>query len=177
MQASVRSQLAELEAQELQAGINHSLDDNVSPSILITGGIELEDLQQWLKHNISDLLLHPTDNQKEAIIHRTNALQRCINSWTRYQQLYMPIVSTLHSSMNPSPGAPQTLKLQDFPPHLPSALNHLNCNHRLMKHKWKLRQAQAHNALSELHSHLRLHSHIYKFKDKNLQGQAASTHA
>jgi hypothetical protein len=45
MQAAVRSQLAELEAQELRAGINHSLDDNVSPSVLISGGIELEDLQ------------------------------------------------------------------------------------------------------------------------------------
>jgi hypothetical protein len=133
--------------------------------------------RQRLKHDISDLSLHPTDNQKEAIIHRTNALQRRIDSWTRYQQLYMPIVSTLRSSMNPSPGAPQTLKPQDFPLYLPSALNHLDCNHRLMKHEWKLRQAQAHNALSELRSHLRLRSHIYKFKDKNLRGQAASTRA
>jgi hypothetical protein len=133
--------------------------------------------RQWLKHNISDLSLHPTDNKKEAIIHRTNVIQRHINFWTCYQQLYMSIVSMLHSSMNPSPGAPQTLKPQDFPLYLPSALNHLNCNHCLMKHKWKLQQAQAHDALSELHSHLRLHSHIYKFKDKNLWGQAASTHA
>ncbi|KAG1784916.1 uncharacterized protein HD556DRAFT_1435299 [Suillus plorans] len=177
-QAAVRSQLAELEAQELREGINHSLDDNVSPSVLISGGIELEDLQQRLKRDISDLSLHPTENQREAIIHRTNALQRRIDSWTRYQQLYMPIVSTLRSSTNPSPGSPQTLKPQDFPLYLPSALlNHLDCNHRLMKHEWKLRQAQAHDALNELRSHLRLCSHIYKFKDKNLRGQAASTRA
>ncbi|KAG1788974.1 uncharacterized protein HD556DRAFT_1311720 [Suillus plorans] len=127
-QAAVRSQLAELEAQELREGINHSLDDNVSPSVLISGGIELEDLQQRLKRDISDLSLHPTENQREAIIHRTNALQRRIDSWTHYQQLYMPI-------------------------------------------------AQAHDALNELRSHLRLRSHIYKFKDKNLWGQAASTRA
>ncbi|KAG1786423.1 hypothetical protein EV424DRAFT_1356743 [Suillus variegatus] len=44
-QAVVRSQLAVLEAQELQAGINHSLDVDVSPSILISGGIKLEDMQ------------------------------------------------------------------------------------------------------------------------------------
>ncbi|KAG2740929.1 hypothetical protein P692DRAFT_20851259 [Suillus brevipes Sb2] len=176
-QAAVRSQLAELEAAEPRAGINHSLDDNVSPSVLISGGIELEDLQQRLKRDISDLSLHPTENQREAIIHRTNALQRRIDSWTRYQELYMPIVSTLRSSMNPSPGAPQTLKPQDFPLYLPSALNHLDCNHRLMKHEWKLQQAQAHDTLNELRSHLRLCLHIYKFKDKNLRGQAASTRA
>jgi hypothetical protein len=46
-----------------------------------------------------------------------------------------------------------------------------------MKHEWKLRQAQAHDALSELRSHLHLRLHIYKFKDKNLRGQAASTRA
>ncbi|KAG2140526.1 uncharacterized protein EDB93DRAFT_1241867 [Suillus bovinus] len=167
-QATVRSQLAELEAQELREGINHSLDNNVSPSVLISGGIELEDLQYNPSRN--NLSLHPTENQREAIIHRTNALKRRINSWTHYQQLYMPIVSTLRSSTNPSPGSPQTLKLQDFPLYLPSALlNHLDCNHRLMKHEWKLRQAQAHDALNELCSHLCLY--------KNLRGQAASTHA
>ncbi|KAG1839003.1 hypothetical protein C8R48DRAFT_751508 [Suillus tomentosus] len=180
-QAVVRSQLAALEAQELQAGINHSLDVDVSPSILISGGIELEDMQQRLKHDISDLSLHPTDKQKEAIIHRTNALQRRIDSWTRYQQLYMPIVSMLHSS-SLSASVPQVLlKLQDFPLYLLSALNYLDspvdCDLHLMEYEWQLWWAQAHDALNELRSHLRLRSHMYKFKDKNLRGQAASTRA
>ncbi|KAG1839354.1 hypothetical protein F4604DRAFT_1885304 [Suillus subluteus] len=174
MQAAVRSQLAELEAQELQAGINHSLDDDVSPSVLISGGIELEDMQQQLKCDISDLSLHPTDKQREAIIHRTNALQRCVDSWSRYQQLYMPIVSTLCSSTNSAPQA--LLKLQDLPLYLPSALKHFDCDHCLMQYEWELQQAQAHDALNELRSHLHLRSHMYKFKDKNLQGQVSSTH-
>ncbi|KAG1884562.1 hypothetical protein F4604DRAFT_1878640 [Suillus subluteus] len=162
-QAAVRSQLAELEAQELQAGINHSLNDDVSPSALISGRIELEDMQQRLKHDISNLSLHPMDKQREAIIHRTNALQRRVDSWSRYQQLYMPIVSTLHSSTNSAPQA--LLKPQDLPLYLPSALEHFNCNH----------QHRLVTALNKLHSHLRLRSHMYKFKDKNLRGQASST--
>ncbi|KAG1787814.1 uncharacterized protein HD556DRAFT_1312409 [Suillus plorans] len=144
MQAAVRSQLAESEAQELQAGINYSLNDDVSPSVLISSGIELEDMQQRLKRDLADLSLHPTDKQREAIVHRSNTLQRRIDSWTRYQQLYMPIVSTLCLSADPSPNTPQAI---------------------------------AHDSLNELRSHLCLRSHMYKFKDKNLRGQAASTHA
>ncbi|KAG1877638.1 hypothetical protein DFJ58DRAFT_712347 [Suillus subalutaceus] len=159
-QAAVRSQLAELEAQELQAGIDHSLNDDVSPSVLISGRIELEDMQQQLKHDISNLSFHPTDKQREAIIHRTNVLQRRVSdSWSRYQQLYMPIVSMLRSSTN------------NLPLYLPSALEHFDCDHCLMQYEWELWQAQACDALNELHSHLHLHSHMYKFKDKNLRGQ------
>ncbi|KAG2737685.1 hypothetical protein P692DRAFT_201667034, partial [Suillus brevipes Sb2] len=44
-QASVRLQLTELEAQDLQAGINVSLHTDVSPSGLITSGMDLEDQQ------------------------------------------------------------------------------------------------------------------------------------
>ncbi|KAG1785033.1 uncharacterized protein HD556DRAFT_1435285 [Suillus plorans] len=177
-QAAVRSQLAESEAQDSQAGINHSLNIDVSPSVLISGGIELEDMQQRLKRDIANLSLHPTDKQREAIIHRTSALQRHINSWTRYQQLYMPIISTLRSSADMSASAPQAaLRPQDFPLYLPSALNYLNCDQCLMEYEWELRWAQAHDALNELRSHLRLCSHMYKFKDKHLRGQAASTHA
>jgi hypothetical protein len=46
-----------------------------------------------------------------------------------------------------------------------------------MEYEWELRQAQGHDALNELRSHLRLRSHMYKFKDKNLRGQASSTRA
>jgi hypothetical protein len=46
-----------------------------------------------------------------------------------------------------------------------------------LQHEWELRHAQAHDALNELRSHLHLRSHMYKFKDKNLHCQVASTHA
>ncbi|KAG1792548.1 hypothetical protein EV424DRAFT_1276603, partial [Suillus variegatus] len=52
---------------------------------------------------------------------------------------------------------------------------HLDCDRHLMEYDWELRWAQAHDALNELCSHLHLCSHMYKFKDKHLRGQAAST--
>jgi hypothetical protein len=41
-QASIRRKLAEAEAQDLEAGRNFVLDENVSPSTLISLGIDLE---------------------------------------------------------------------------------------------------------------------------------------
>ncbi|KAG2067632.1 hypothetical protein BDR04DRAFT_1120350 [Suillus decipiens] len=52
-QAAVWLQLAELEAHELQAGTNVSLHTDVSPSRLITTGIDLQDQQQCLKMDIA----------------------------------------------------------------------------------------------------------------------------
>lgn len=113
--------------------------------------------RQRLKRDIANLSLHPTDKQREVIVHRTNALQRRIDSWTRYQQLYMPTVSPLRSSAEMSSNARQAaFKPQDFLLYLPSALDYLDCDRRLMEYEWEIRLAQAHDALNELRSQLRL---------------------
>ncbi|KAG1722239.1 hypothetical protein EDB19DRAFT_1898224 [Suillus lakei] len=176
-QAAVHAQLVELEAQELEAGNDCSLHADVSPSILISSGIELEDQQQRLKYDITNISLHPTDKQREAITNRTNALQRRIDLWISIQELYMPIVSALRSSLNSTASASEAvLKPQHCHLYLPSSINtHLHCEQQLLQHEWDLRHAQAHDALNEIHSHLHLHSHMYKFKDKNLRGRVSST--
>jgi hypothetical protein len=45
MQAAVRLQLAEIEARELQEGNNTSLHPDISPSVFIAIGIDLESEQ------------------------------------------------------------------------------------------------------------------------------------
>ncbi|KAG1800908.1 uncharacterized protein HD556DRAFT_1430245 [Suillus plorans] len=164
MLAGVHSQLADLEASELQVGINCSLHCDISPSILISTGIDIEEQQQRLHCDIANLSLHPTDKQKEMLTHCTNTLQCKIDTWTRVQELYMPIVSTLRSS-HLNPAAPTELKPQDFLLYLPSALDDtLHCDKQLRDNEWELCYAQALDALK-------------KFKEKNLRGQAASMHA
>lgn len=44
-QAAVRRQLAEKEAVDLQAGVDVSLHADISPSLLIASGIDLQDQQ------------------------------------------------------------------------------------------------------------------------------------
>lgn len=62
--------------------------------------------------------------------------------------------------------------------HLPSSLNApIRASVTLYQHEFKFREAQAYEALEELRQHLRLRTHMFKFKDKNLRGQGANTRA
>ncbi|KAG1818253.1 hypothetical protein EV424DRAFT_1324062 [Suillus variegatus] len=178
-QAAVRLQLAELEAHELQAGVNVSLHTDVSPSRLITTGIDLQDQQQRLKTDIANASLHPTDKQKTTMQTRVTTLHRRLDAWARVQELYMPIVSQFrHRSSEAGVTNTAQLKPEAFKLWLPSELQPtVGCDNRLAEHEWDLRHAQALDALNEVRSHLRLRSHIHIYKDRNVRGQAASTRA
>jgi hypothetical protein len=135
--------------------------------------------RQRLKVDIANMSLHPTDNQKTAIQTRITSLQRRIDAWARIQELYIPVVSQLRlrlsdaSMSNTAMLRPDTFKLW-----LPSELEPTaTCDERLATHEWELRHAQALDALNEVRSHLRLRSHMYIYKDRNVRGQAASTRA
>ncbi|KAG2107820.1 hypothetical protein DEU56DRAFT_920537 [Suillus clintonianus] len=177
-QASVRLQLTELEAQDLQAGINVSLHTDVSPSGLITSGMDLEDQQARLRSSLANVSLHDTDNQKAITQTQIASLQRRLDAWARIQELYMPVVCQLRHRSSEASGRPQELKPEDFNLWLPSQLPAgTPVDLTLAGHEWELRYAQALDALNEVRSHLRLRSHMYKYKDKNVRGQAGSTRA
>ncbi|KAG1790740.1 hypothetical protein EV424DRAFT_1476101 [Suillus variegatus] len=168
---ALRLQLAELEADELQAGTNVSLHTDISPTRLITTGIDLQDQQQRLKTDMANASLHPMDKQKTTMQTRVTALQRRLDAWARVQELYMPIVSQFRQRS--SEAGPESFKLW-----LPSELQPtVSCDKKLAAHEWDLRHAQALDALNEVRSHLRLRSHMYIYKDRHVRGQAASTRA
>ncbi|KAG1908791.1 uncharacterized protein F5891DRAFT_1124415 [Suillus fuscotomentosus] len=156
-QAAVRLQLVELEARKLQAGTNMSLHTDISPSRLITSGIDLQDQQQHLKVDIANTSLHPTDNQKINMQARITTLQHRIDALAHIQELYIPVAFKLWLPSKLEPTAA--------------------CDKRLAAHEWELRHAQALDTFNEVRSHLRLQAHMYIYKDRNVQGQAASTRA
>ncbi|KAF9456592.1 hypothetical protein BDZ94DRAFT_1315017 [Collybia nuda] len=93
----VRLQLAEDDAKHLQdnssgASVIHT---ELSPSMLIIQGIEIEDLQHSLRQGTAALSLHPTSLQKAKLLERNNRLQRRIDAWISFQQLYTPGVAAL----------------------------------------------------------------------------------
>lgn len=64
----------------------------------------------------------------------------------------------------------------DLSLYLPSSLpSRTTCLPTLRQYECKLREAQALEALDELCDHLRLRTHMYKYKDKNIVGQRANT--
>lgn len=60
--------------------------------------------------------------------------------------------------------------------YLPSSLPFITpCSSLLRRYEFRLREAQAYDALEELRQHLRLQTHMFKYKDKHVFGQRAST--
>ncbi|KAF8835995.1 hypothetical protein BDN67DRAFT_992252 [Paxillus ammoniavirescens] len=106
--ATVWLELARAEVVELEAGNNNSLHPDISPSILISSGLEIED-QQWLG----------------TIQQCSNALRRCINAWQEVQLLYMPFVVRLCANNNSE--AEGFAKVKETKLWLPSDIGSQDC--------------------------------------------------
>ena len=117
--------------------------------------------------------------QLAKIQERKNSLQRRINAWTAIQHLYMPTVSVLRARDDRDASDATAERLpQDLPLYLPSSLPGLaSCSLKLQQHEFRLREAQAYEALENTRQHLRMRTHLYKHKDKNVTGQHANTRA
>ncbi|KAG1744823.1 hypothetical protein EDB19DRAFT_1894525 [Suillus lakei] len=173
-QAAVRLALSTAEATEIERGNNMSLHDDISPSVLISSGLELEDQQRRLEFDAKVAGQHATDAQKGKLIQRVNALRRRIDTWARVQLLYMPGVSHLRSPDDIATEA----KVHNINLFLPSSLPHrVLCDDHLLKHEWELREAQAYDTLNDLRTVLNLRYHLYKYKDTFIRGQRANTRA
>jgi hypothetical protein len=108
---------------------------------------------------------------------RKNALQRKINVWTAVQHLYMPAVSAIRAREDREASDSTVERApHDLPLHLPSSLSErMPCALKLQEYEFRLREAQAYEALEDVRQHLRLRTHMYKYKDKNVIGQRANT--
>ncbi|KAG1839753.1 hypothetical protein DFJ58DRAFT_718504 [Suillus subalutaceus] len=179
-QAAVRLKLAQLKASELHQGTDISMHADVSPSIFIALGIDLENEQRRLKVDIMKQGLHATDTQMGTVQRLRNALQHKIDTWKRIQALYTPAVQLLESRVqSPSHSTSDTINPEDSQLWLPSALcsKPIPCNPQLLTIEWELRHAQAGDTLEEIRQSLRLRDYMYTFKRDWIRGQSANTRA
>ncbi|KAG1765287.1 hypothetical protein EV702DRAFT_1182508 [Suillus placidus] len=150
-QAAVRLVLLKAEAKEIECGEHMSLDDDISPLVLILSGMELEEQQCFEAKSIGQ---HATDTQKVKILQHINALCHRIGTWSCVQLLYMPY-DKVH-------------KINLF---LPSSLpSNFPCDIRLLRYEWDLREVQANDALDDLHTVINMTYHLHKYKDTFVQG-------
>ncbi|KAG1901598.1 uncharacterized protein F5891DRAFT_1128045 [Suillus fuscotomentosus] len=129
-QAAMHLALLKAEAEEIECGEHISLDDDISPLVLISSGMELEDQQQYA-----------TDAQKVKILQHINSLHHRIDTCD------IPSEDKAHRINLFLPSS--------LPPTFP-------CDDHLLKYKWDLRQAQANNALNDLHAVINMTYHLYK---------------
>ncbi|KAG6818228.1 hypothetical protein H0H93_006665 [Arthromyces matolae] len=194
-QAAVRRELAESEAQQAGQSSESSFDEYVSPSVLISSGLNLEGEQYVIRSIVQESILisarrslnseaakiweHSQDRQHTRLQLRSNTLQRKIASWTRIQQMYIPSVVALRQAeehalaAQKKPSKPYTICLW-LPSHIGAKIPF---DLSLARIEWKLRIAQAYEALDAVRSNLQIRSHLYKFKDRFVRGQHANTRA
>ncbi|KAG6370267.1 hypothetical protein JVT61DRAFT_12215 [Boletus reticuloceps] len=149
--SAVRLQLAEEESWDLASRTDVSLHPEVSPLILISSGLDLQDLQRHLASDVAGMGIHASDLQKGNIAARCNALQQRIDSWMQIQLLYMPSVATLRATGCSDNEEDVANRLEKIKLNFPSELSPgTPCDQRLQRVEWDLRYAQANDALNEV---------------------------
>lgn len=85
----------------------------------------------------------------------------------------MPMLAAIRQDNTNSVVTPESFQLL-----LPSQVSETTtCDLKFQTIEWKLRYAQAHNALHALRSNLCAQTAVLKYKDRNLHGQGTNTRA
>ncbi|OJA19377.1 hypothetical protein AZE42_13202 [Rhizopogon vesiculosus] len=133
MQATVHLHLAKEDSRVLNQGLKPVLHDEITPSILISARIDLEEQQRHLHVDMCSMGLHMTDTQEGKLLQRANTLQWRIDAWAKVQVLYMPSVSILRACYDTA----EAIAPEEYPLWLPSSLGPLGlrCYSYLLKYK------------------------------------------
>ncbi|KAJ7269976.1 hypothetical protein B0H12DRAFT_999151, partial [Mycena haematopus] len=176
---NVRREMAEEVESEL-AGL--TVSDEMHPSEMIGMGLQLEELQRNLGFDIAGIGNHPSSEQQASMTERSNKLRRKLHTWMDAQVLFIPHVALMRaeedrarrtiSSTQSQPG----IQVQHIALWLPSSIKGRDpCDDELYEYEYRLREAQAHDALDALRKQLLLRTHLYKYKDRFSRGVKANT--
>ncbi|KAK7049165.1 CxC2 domain-containing protein [Favolaschia claudopus] len=179
--AEVRREMA-VEAGEEDELEGLTAAEEMHPTELITMGLQLEELQRTLNFDMQRVGNHPTQDQQANMTERTNKLRRKILTWMDSQVLFMPHVALLRAEEDRARmkiSATQTqpgIQVQHMSLWLPSALKgSTQCEDDLYEYEFRLREAQAHEALDALRNNLLVRTHLYKYKDRWVRGVKSNT--
>ncbi|KAG6905944.1 hypothetical protein DXG01_016756 [Tephrocybe rancida] len=186
-QAAARHRMAEAEAADIRAGKDVMLDVNVTPSVLISTGLDLEAEQCSIKSDSGKVWEHSQDRQKTWLQLRMNTLSRKIAIWGQRQQLYTPTVAALRQKDAEKPNKPKTKTatsaspapvspVYDYPLYLPSGIiGKAAVDLCLAEIEWNLWLPQADESIESVRRNLQIRAYLWKFKEKNVRGQHANT--
>ncbi|KAK6988860.1 hypothetical protein R3P38DRAFT_2804109 [Favolaschia claudopus] len=139
-------------------------------------------LMRGLNFDIQGIGNHPTEDQQATLTERTNKLRRKILTWMDAQILFMPHVALLRAEedrarmrISASQGQPG-IRVQHMALWLPSSIKgRAECDPELYLYEFRLREAQACEALDLLRKSLLVRTHLYKYKDRFARGVKSNT--
>ncbi|KAF7970355.1 hypothetical protein HWV62_24332 [Athelia sp. TMB] len=153
------------------------LSENLPPESVAAWTVAVEAWERCLRTAMGELTVNSTSVQRTKIQLRANTLQRKIDAWIKVQEIYIPATAVLRAG-DPSTtlqGAPEVAP-HLIPLLLPSSLPPRTIvAPKLLQYEWRLRQAQARDAVFSLRRNLRVQAHMFTFKTRFHRGQAANT--
>ncbi|KAJ3529892.1 hypothetical protein NMY22_g8804 [Coprinellus aureogranulatus] len=174
-QSAVRKALADEEAAEQAGQKNFSLPNAISPLQLVTRGLDLESEMRSLKASMKQTWDHSGDRELTRIQLKSNVIVRKVDAWYRTLQLHIPESILLREEdVNSS----KTVKPYDLSLWLPSQIGRrAKFPITLAEIEFKLRKAQALDALTTIRRNLQRRATVYDLKHRWLRGQGANTRA
>ncbi|KAJ7243627.1 hypothetical protein B0H12DRAFT_1022985, partial [Mycena haematopus] len=179
--AHVRAELAAEAAAREAAGQEDedSIRGDMHITELIAMGLQLEDQQRVLGSDVAATGLHPTDGQRRAMIERTSKLRRKIFAWTDIQHKFFPALGNVRAREDE---ARARVQVPDIALWLPSAVamaggrvkTEVGIRSGAYLHEYRLRVAQATQALHDVRRLLLVRTHLYKLKDTHSRGVRAN---
>ncbi|KAF8958754.1 hypothetical protein BDZ97DRAFT_1668023 [Flammula alnicola] len=178
-QNAVRLQLADEEHADASLGVAYVMHEEISASHLISMGIDLEESQRQTAMTAASLSsTTATDKQKTNLKLRMSTLKRKIEAWIEVQHMYIPSLRMVRARAHDAMDEQLEIPAHEVLLRLPSSLTSTTpCDMRLLSIEWKLRQAQASDALDDLREGLRLRSYVLIDKARFQHGQVANTRA
>lgn len=118
---------------------------------------------------------HSQDRQITRVALRSNALNRKLEEWFSLLQLYIPTSLLLRKREPQKKDNPKPFEVKLW---LPSQIGRqVSFDLSLAEIEYRLRTAQAHEALGVLRRNLQVRATLYDVKDRWLRGQGANTRA
>ncbi|KAJ3531990.1 hypothetical protein NMY22_g7930 [Coprinellus aureogranulatus] len=174
-QTAIRKALSDEEAALLAAGKDFSLHRDISPSQLICRGLDLESEMRSLKDSMKQTWDHSRDRELTRVQLKSNAVVRKVDAWYQVLQIYIPSTVRLREE---SATSAKTVKPYDLPLWLPSQIGRRAvCPPELAMIEFRLRTAQAQDALTTIRRNLQRRVTVWDLKDRWLRGQGANTKA
>ncbi|KAJ7770736.1 hypothetical protein B0H16DRAFT_1306425 [Mycena metata] len=179
----VRRQMAEEVQNEMEDAMGGEVaSDEMHATEWVGMGLQLEELQRVLGFDVGKIGNHPTAEQQANVTERGNKLRRKLLTWMDAQALFIPHVAVLRaeedrarkriSATQVQPG----VQVQHMALWLPSAIvDRVPCDEQLYEYEFRLREAQAHEALDDVRQQLLLRTHLYKHKDRFVRGVKANS--
>ncbi|KAJ7033004.1 hypothetical protein C8F04DRAFT_958270 [Mycena alexandri] len=180
--ADVRRELAEEVQKDMERAMDVDDDEETAEDEDDKAGVETNRRRRTLGFDIGKIGNHPTAEQQTNLTERGNKLRRKLLTWMDAQALFIPHVAVLRaeedrerkriSATQVQPG----VQVQHMTLWLPSSIaDRVACDEELYEYEFRLREAQAHEALDDIRNQLLLRTHLYKYKDRFSRGVKANS--